>query len=112
MKIKISEATPNQINHLVAVCEGISLNEGNTLKNECDVYSPSTDWEQGGPIIEREQITLEPVSHDEHGDGWLATRIEGPAVCMEFGPTILIAAMRCFVASKLGDEVDVPNELV
>lgn len=28
------------------------------------------------------------------------------------GPTPLIAAMRCFVASKLGDEVEIPEELV
>lgn len=27
------------------------------------------------------------------------------------GPTTLIAAMRCYVASKLGDEVEVPEEL-
>lgn len=71
----------------------------------------STDWSQGGPIIEREEIALEPMTHDEHGDGWLATRVEGPAVCMEFGQTMLIAAMRCFVASRLGDEIEVPNEL-
>jgi hypothetical protein len=74
-------------------------------------FHPSTDWGQGGPIIEREEIALEPMTHDEHGDGWLATRVEGPAVCMEFGPTMLIAAMRCFVASRLGDEVEVPEEL-
>ena len=74
-------------------------------------FHPSTDWAQGGPIIEREEIALEPMTHDEHGDGWLATRVEGPAVCMEFGPTPLIAAMRCFVASRLGDEVEVPEEL-
>ena len=30
----------------------------------------------------------------------------------ERGPTKLIAAMRCYVASKLGDEVDVPEELL
>ena len=30
---------------------------------------------------------------------------------MQFGPTPLIAAMRCYVASKLGDEVEVPEEL-
>lgn len=74
-------------------------------------YTPSTNWAQGGPIIEREEIALEPMTHDEHGDGWLATRVEGPAICMEFGQTMLIAAMRCFVASHLGDEVDVPEEL-
>jgi hypothetical protein len=27
------------------------------------------------------------------------------------GPTPLIAAMRCYVASKLGDEVELPEEL-
>jgi len=74
-------------------------------------YTPSEHWGFGGPIIEREEIALEPMTHDEHGDGWLATRVEGPAVCMEFGPTMLIAAMRCYVASHLGDEVDVPEEL-
>lgn len=74
-------------------------------------YTPSEHWGFGGPIIEREEIALEPMTHDEHGDGWLATRIEGPAVCMEFGPTMLIAAMRCYVAACLGDEVDVPEEL-
>ena len=30
---------------------------------------------------------------------------------MQNGPTPLIAAMRCYVASKLGDEVEVPVEL-
>lgn len=74
-------------------------------------WKPSTDWAQGGPIIEREEIALEPMTHDEHGDGWLATRVEGPAICMEFGPTMLVAAMRCFVVSHLGDEIEVPDEL-
>jgi hypothetical protein len=31
--------------------------------------------------------------------------------CVAFGPTPLIAAMRCYVISKLGDEVEVPDEL-
>ncbi len=78
-------------------------------RRKCRPYS--TDWAQGGPIIEREEIALEPMTHDKYGDGWLATRVEGPAICMEFGPTMLIAAMRCFVASRLGDEVEVPEEL-
>jgi hypothetical protein len=58
----------------------------------------STDWAQGGPIIERELIAI-------HGD-WKATLGEGTYE----GPTPLIAAMRCYVASKLGDEVDIPKE--
>lgn len=69
----------------------------------------SMDWAQSGPIIEREVIALEPMTHDEHGYGWLATRGEGSNIYMEFGSTPLIAAMRCYVASKLGDEVTIPE---
>jgi hypothetical protein len=67
------------------------------------INSPSTDWAQGGPIIERELIWLE-VSEGKcyaHQDGLL----------FQEGPTPLIAAMRCFVASKLGREIEIPQEL-
>ena len=119
--MKTNELTGAALDWAVAKCKGaidrcgeVTL-IGNQLfcweDGERMRYAPSTDWAQGGPIIEREEIALEPMTHDEHGDGWLATRVEGPAVCMEFGPTPLIAAMRCYVASHLGDEVDVPEEL-
>ena len=67
-------------------------------------------WEHGGPIIEREVITL----IHPRWDGWTAhkydDRIEDESYTLD-GPTPLIAAMRCYVASKLGDDVDVPEEL-
>ena len=66
---------------------------------------PSTDWAQGGPIIERENIALYP-----HGDGTYEAEVFlNPK--RGAGPTPLIAAMRCYVASKLGDEVEIPEEL-
>lgn len=65
----------------------------------------STDWAQGGPIIEREVISIGP---DTGRDWWLA---HIGSIHMEYGPTPLIAAMRCRVAAKLGDEVEVPDEL-
>ena len=66
---------------------------------------PSTDWSQGGPIIERENIALYP-----HGDGTYEAEVFlNPK--RGVGPTPLIAAMRCYVASKLGDEVEIPEEL-
>lgn len=80
-------------------------------------YSPSTDWRQGGPIMEKMKIGLSyfkgdtldkkpfvvaAISTDYGPEGslWMA------------GPTPLIAAMRCYVASKLGNEVDIPEELL
>lgn len=74
---------------------------------------PSSDWAQGGPIIEREEIELTRGTEDSNG--WTATidLYEGDVMretCT--GPTPLIAAMRCYVASKLGSTVDVPDELL
>ena len=75
------------------------------IHGECGGYSPyeySTDWAQGGPIIEREGIALYLYGPDK----WNAMTEK------EYqGPTPLIAAMRCYVASKLGDEIDLPKEL-
>ena len=71
-------------------------------------WSPSTDWAQGGLIIERECIDL---YCDHAGVSWRTRKMLGERGPMAYGPTPLIAAMRCYVASKLGDEVDVPKEL-
>lgn len=70
-------------------------------------YSPSTDWAQGGPIIEREGIS---GYWDEGNQRWDQVMHEGRFV--ESGPTKLIAAMRCYVASQMGDKVDIPEELI
>jgi hypothetical protein len=82
---------------------------------ELSEFSPSTDWAQGGPIIEREGVGIELWGEKN----WFATRVKdlGPAVkditiYETFGPTPLIAAMRCYVASQLGEEVEVPDEIL
>jgi hypothetical protein len=67
-------------------------------------YNPSRDWMQGGPIIERERINLWNEGHD-----WEAS-LYGKHIV--WGETPLVAAMRCYVASKLGDEVEIPAELL
>jgi len=64
------------------------------------LVSPSTDWAQGGPIIEREWIELTINTRAPEGT-WLATRVEGSAICEVTGPTQLVAAMRCYVKSQL-----------
>jgi len=72
-----------------------------------DEHRYSTDWSQGGPIIEREDIAMWP---DQEG-GWFASTDQGKGMDYH-GGTALIAAMRCFVASKLGDTIDIPEELL
>jgi len=80
-------------------------------------FEPSTDWAIGGPIIEREGIS---IVRDEGDLCWQAVidchsgSMFGSNLCGSFwheGPTPLIAAMRCYVASKLGEEVEIPEEL-
>jgi len=68
----------------------------------------STDWSQGGPIIEREGFGVFKYSS---GPEWTARTTDYPPKYVK-GPTPLIAAMRCYVASKLGGEVEVPDELL
>ena len=68
--------------------------------------SYSTDWALSGSIIEREGIDIKKQS-----DHWDATCDKGEYVFWKFGKTPLIAAMRCYVASKLGEEIEIPEEL-
>lgn len=70
-------------------------------------YEPSSNWAQGGPIIEREGINI------IQSGSWLAEMDadHSGAVISAEGTTPLIAAMRCYVASKLGDEVEIPEGL-
>jgi hypothetical protein len=70
-------------------------------------WKPSTDWAQGGPIIERENIC---VNRDDSSHEWEAHRV-GDEFGAHWADTPLIAAMRCYVASKLGDTVNIPEEL-
>jgi len=68
-------------------------------------YDPSTSWQHGGPIIECEFIGLQRWNEEHEWAADIGGGFE------QYGPTPLIAAMRVYVASKLGDDVDVPEEL-
>ena len=118
MRIKTSELTGAALDWAVAKCAYagtppfIVWNKQVWEPTDYWRYAPSTDWAQGGPIIEREAVTLDYDAHDTE-KLWEARHyaFDGTLLQKEFGPTPLIAAMRCYVASKLGDEVDVPYEL-
>jgi hypothetical protein len=120
MKVKTSEAKDQVLSYLVAKCEGktklYQIRRGDSrvidtdhpeyfeqYKRQHDEYS--IDWSQGGPIIEREGITVRRYT-DALWDASI-----GRLDYVADGPTPLVAAMRCYVISKLGDEVEVPDEL-
>jgi hypothetical protein len=103
-------------------------------------FDPSTSWSDAGPIIEREGISIIRCDDDWGVDAkgfttnqripvWCAT--DGQHSWDEstehqqhdpmykiwtsdviYGPTACIAAMRCYVASKLGAEVALPDQLL
>ena len=83
-------------------------------------FSPSTNWHQGGQRIERTGISVSLRYAPNVWDAvvkpeFWTTGMPGSGVTKETiktGPTPLVAAMRCYVAFKLGDEVEVPNELL
>jgi len=114
MKMKTSELIGAALDWAVAKCERYfdigmaSVHDGVADVFYFDTWTPSTDWAQGGPIIEREGISVW-VFDD------VTWKAEAPLVgvdCVYEGSTPLVAAMRCYVASKLSDEVDVPDELM
>ena len=108
--MKTSELTGAALDWAVAKCEG-NLPDGYSFVPR--LHSYSTNWAQGGPIIEREWLDITPWPNESREDmRWHCQQHDSGGDCAQYGPTALIAAMRCFVASRLGDEVDIPAELV
>ena len=106
--MKTAELSGAALDWAVSQCEE---NGGLWYESDKDAvpFTPSTDWAQGGPIIEREGLQL------WKGRSWNAAcgnSVNPPDDEIFSGPTPLIAAMRCYVASKLGDEVEIPAELL
>ena len=116
--MKTSELTGAALDWAVAQAEGnvrlqYDSREGLIINNILGwiPYRPSVAWQQGGPIIEREGVTVskedgcwsayfrDNLFEDDGSEHW------------QTGPTPLIAAMRCYVSSKLGDAVEIPEEL-
>lgn len=130
MKIKTSQLTGAALDWAVAKCEGATNLRHDTVAtwwvdfggepkalssgwSPRQSWHPSTNWSQGGPIIDREKITTayEPSMVYDDSCRWKALAAMSDNE-HQYGPTPLTAAMRCYVASKLGDEVDAPDLLV
>lgn len=119
-KIPIADLTGVALDWAVAMAEGEQTlrwhDPTHLFTDDEGCYSPSTDWSQGGPIIDRERMSTSPEFHNgDYYGNWRAI-IFGFADqgdrAEATGPTNLIAAMRCYVASRLGDTVEAPTILL
>jgi hypothetical protein len=114
MFIDVSTASTKQLDWLVASCDDhnpcLFKIDGEPVWVGMESLRYSTNWSHGGPIIEREGMTIEFIPTI----GWRA--------CVEFvdcnsaesvgSATPLIAAMRCYVILKRGSMVEIPDDLV
>ena len=103
--MKVSELSGFALDWAVALCEVGPID----IKDIDDPHFYSTDWAEGGPIIEREGINLDNYGKNPRWSAWTPAPDRESGEAQAYGPTPLIAAMRCYVASKLGEEITVPE---
>ena len=119
VEVLVRELDEQALDWVVQKCEGLLTPDGRLTDAYCDSLGHgsdggfSTDWAQGGPILEREGI-------------WVIERYKGvwdafkkipwenrwKGVLVISGRTYLAAGMRCFIASRLGDKAAVPSSLI
>lgn len=118
MKHKTAELDGALLNAAVAKAEGLPVHPGpgrfmvaapieTRWAHEFDFCG---SWKDGGPIIQRELIELAIVPDEDFPIMWWAF-LDSSAFTRKpdaIGPTHLIAAMRAYVASRFGDEVELP----
>ena len=118
MKIKTSELIGRPLDWAVAKCAGVKVRLSPTgfltysdrsvpTGPQGRVYEPSTVWDQGGPIIEQMSKGTFFFMENDGKNYHVAYSETNHDNAHGYGSTILTAAMRGYVASKLGDEVEV-----
>lgn len=119
VQVKVSEISGSALDWAVGLCMGweyrkcrnltcMGWYDGNQENFRCDSWRPSTEWSHCGKLIELHKVML--CYPTEDGDPWEASCMFDPE--WSYGETPQIAACRAIVASKFGDTVSVPAELV
>lgn len=118
MKVKTSELIGEVLNWAVAQGEKQTTGKttGEPFLYEHRLYlqdfDPSGNWSHGGPIIEREGIAIGRTRNGKGYAAWIGYASDYGMVKFYTAHNLLTAAMRCYVASKLGDEVEIPDEMI
>lgn len=127
---KVAELIGARLDAAVALAEGYTYLDGDHIawgKNDrimsmqlVSQYLPSLRWSLGGPLIDKYQMMLDPpwmafgsvlpwaIPNFEARRGDWGAWMRDPRIGGR-GPTALIAAMRCLVACKYGETIDMPE---
>ena len=123
MTLIMTELNGFQLDYAVAVCEGIQVTGDPRFSLSYEKidhdgrpyfthWEPSSNWAQGGPIIERERIAIKPLPFGKtlaYKNPCGGKYQQGFPYCDK---SMLVAAMRCYVASKLGDSIEIPDKYI
>lgn len=118
MKVKVSKTKNKQLNWMVAKAlgfvkisvwdDGIFVCKKHSFEDSL-LWQPTVDPSQGYPIIEEELLSPTPLLDANCAlIRWECYDWKGKGEEF-YGATALIAAMRTFVSSRLGDEVEIPE---
>lgn len=113
MKIIVNQASGSILNYLVAKAEELNviIECGSVQLIEKPDQSATVsydDWAQAGPIIGQNDIELTKIDKIK----WHAKMERIRGITQATAEFQLLAAMRCYVKGFLGDEVDIPDDLI
>ncbi len=102
---KLKEFTANE--------DGQWVRQGETIYSEGQVFMPTANWNLIGPYIRQDKISLTDAP-PSIGTGWCAAKRQsrtGSEPVFHFGETPETALIRCVVVDRLGETVEIPDEL-
>lgn len=117
MQIDVSNLTNKQLNWAVAKCEGFNYEAyedrrkaWNDATHIPQHWNPVEDWSQSGPIIQRNSINLVTTFK---ATLWFAYKWNNQEASFHYiNAAPLESAMRCYVTSKLGNCIEIPDKLL
>lgn len=113
MQIKVSNATPLQLDWLVAQVEGVTFEAVDSFMayhDEDGIYNYTTNWAQGGPVLSKARISR-TIDHSGLWVAYSGFNLNDEKEFMHCDRDERIAGFRCLVESRLGKKVKVPGEL-
>lgn len=129
IEVKNAELVGPALNWAVAKAEGLDfepcfyrhgkkwlihvVRDGYNPERKVYEFSPSTDWSQGGPLVDKYSIELWPTRHGgNRAELWIDKVDGGADRGVAVGETCLIAICRAIIMAKLGPVVEVPAQLL